>query len=163
MHGQPERSLDLSNCPGLPLNHIRAQGSGYIGYFSNHDYSSGTNSLYFFATPEQGEQFEGFYDQNDAFISNGTWYSLYNAYYHYYNEAPSTLTSVTVRFTGSTITPGDADGNGTVTVADAVLAMRCAMGLIDSIPCFENADIDGNGSITIADAVAILRLAMGLA
>ena len=116
----PMRSLDLSNCPNLPLDSITARGSGYIGYFSNHDYSSGANNLYVFASPEEGEQFEGFYDQADAFISNGTWYSLYNAYYHYYSDAPTDITAVCAHFTGSTVLPGDADGNGSVTVADAV-------------------------------------------
>ena len=160
----PMRSLDLSNCPNLPLDSITARGSGYIGYFSNHDYSSGANNLYVFASPEEGEQFEGFYDQADAFISNGTWYSLYNAYYHYYSDAPTDITAVCAHFTGSTVLPGDADGNGSVTVADAVLAMRCAMQLIGTDALnLANADIDGNGAVTIADAVAILRLAIGIA
>ena len=159
----PIRSLDLSRCAGLPLDSISAQGSGYIGYFSSHDYHSGNNDLYIFASPEQGEQFQGFYDRDGALISNGAWYDQFNAYYHHYGTTPNDVSHVVARFTGSAVVPGDSDGSGSVNIADAVLAMRYAMGLIDSLPCFENADMDGNGSITIADAVAILRVAMGLA
>ncbi len=55
---------------------------------------------------------------------------------------------------------GDADANGVVNVADALLVMRCAMGLESSVPSFNNADMDGDGELTMADAVAILRMAL---
>ncbi|MBR5947295.1 MAG: Ig-like domain-containing protein [Clostridia bacterium] len=58
---------------------------------------------------------------------------------------------------------GDADLNGSVTIADAVLALRHAAGLYELTGrAFTQADVDGNGSITVADAVAILRYAMDL-
>ena len=59
---------------------------------------------------------------------------------------------------------GDADGNGTVNVADALMTLRVAMGLpaASSIDA-SAADMDGNGSITVADALGILRRAMQLA
>ncbi len=58
---------------------------------------------------------------------------------------------------------GDIDANGSVNAADAILAMRHAMGLIalTAEQC-ERADIDENGSVGVSDAVAILRSAMGL-
>lgn len=60
--------------------------------------------------------------------------------------------------------PGDADVNGSVTIADAVLTLRHAMGLsLLSGQGFTNADMDNNGSVTTADAVAVLRIGMGLA
>lgn len=158
----PMRSLDLSRCAGLPLDSITAQGSGYIGYFSSHDYHSGNNDLYIFASPEQGEQFEGFYAPDGSLIANGAWYNQFGAYYHHYNTAPNDVSHVVARFTGSAVVPGDSDGSGSVTIADAILALRYSMGVIESLPCFENADMDGNGSVNISDAVAILRLAMGL-
>lgn len=62
------------------------------------------------------------------------------------------------------IVPGDADGNGQVTIADAVLALRCSMSLIgESDLNFTAADIDGDGRISVADAVSLLRISMGLA
>lgn len=58
---------------------------------------------------------------------------------------------------------GDADLNGSVTVADAVLALRHTTGLYElSGRAFIQADVNLDGSVTVADAVAILRYALGL-
>ena len=59
--------------------------------------------------------------------------------------------------------PGDADGNGTVNIADGIIALRFTLGLVDeSAIVFENADINGDGSVSVADAILILRIALGL-
>ncbi|MBQ7061335.1 MAG: dockerin type I repeat-containing protein, partial [Clostridia bacterium] len=59
--------------------------------------------------------------------------------------------------------PGDVDGNGTVTVSDAIMALRCAMGILTLTPeQFARADIDGSSTVTVSDAIMILRTAMGL-
>ena len=58
---------------------------------------------------------------------------------------------------------GDADGNGTVNVADALVTLRVAMGLLDASSINVNAaDMDGSGTIAVADALSILRRAMQL-
>ena len=58
---------------------------------------------------------------------------------------------------------GDADLNGSVTVADAVLALRHATGLHELTGrALEQADVDVDGSVTVVDALAILRYALGL-
>ena len=58
--------------------------------------------------------------------------------------------------------PGDCDGDGSVTVADALLAMRYAMGLIGADELdIDAANIDGSGTVDISDALTILRMAMG--
>ena len=69
-----------------------------------------------------------------------------------------------VEYSGTTaVLPGDTDNSGTVNVADALLAMRFAMGLLDeSMLNTQAADMDGNGTITVADAITILRIALGL-
>ena len=54
-------------------------------------------------------------------------------------------------------------GSGTVTAADALLVMRCALGTAELSP--ETAalcDADGDGNVTLSDAVLILRAALGL-
>ncbi|MBQ3937890.1 MAG: dockerin type I repeat-containing protein [Clostridia bacterium] len=56
--------------------------------------------------------------------------------------------------------PGDVDGDGEVTVSDALLVMRYAMGIISELPHIENADMDGSGVIDISDALLIMRRAM---
>lgn len=59
--------------------------------------------------------------------------------------------------------PGDVNGDGQITNADALMVIRHGMGLIqlpdNVIPI---ADINSDGVVNIADAVAIMRLAMHL-
>lgn len=58
---------------------------------------------------------------------------------------------------------GDVDGDGSVTVSDALICLRAAMGVIpqDGSLLLEG-DIDCDGELTVADALAILRRAMGI-
>lgn len=61
------------------------------------------------------------------------------------------------------VMPGDADGDGRVTAADARLALRCAVRLETPAPENERAtDADGDGALTAADARWMLRAAVGL-
>lgn len=55
--------------------------------------------------------------------------------------------------------PGDVDGDGQVTIADAALVARIALNLVESVPA---ADFDGDGSVTIADAALTARKALNL-
>lgn len=71
--------------------------------------------------------------------------------------------SMTALIGAASATPGDVDANGSVTVADAVLSLRCALGLITlEGSALLAADIDGSGTVSVADALMILRIAMGL-
>ena len=60
--------------------------------------------------------------------------------------------------------PGDANGDGTVGVDDALFALRSGMSLVsvgeELLPVL---DVNGDGAVTLSDALAILRMAMGLA
>lgn len=56
---------------------------------------------------------------------------------------------------------GDLDGDGEVTVADALLLMRASMGLTE-LDYPRLADMNANGSIDIADAIILLRRSMGI-
>ena len=56
---------------------------------------------------------------------------------------------------------GDADGDGSLTYNDALLALRYSIGLAE----LENvalADVDGDGDVTYNDALTILRMSIGL-
>ncbi len=59
-----------------------------------------------------------------------------------------------------TITLGDLDKDGNVTVTDALTILRMAVGLEASSNL---ADLDGSGEVTVADALQALRIAVGLA
>lgn len=59
---------------------------------------------------------------------------------------------------------GDADENGVVDINDALLVLRCAMGLI--VPTqgnIDHGDVNCSGSLDTEDALKILRIALGLA
>ncbi len=61
------------------------------------------------------------------------------------------------------VTHGDVDLNGTVQVADAILALRYQMGLIGlTDEQLEQAEVNGKEGISIADSILILRYAMGI-
>ena len=57
----------------------------------------------------------------------------------------------------------DVDGDGSVTIADALLVIRCSLGLTEldesAAAC---ADADGNGTVDMFDSLMILRMAMGM-
>ncbi|MCR5611187.1 MAG: dockerin type I repeat-containing protein [Clostridiales bacterium] len=58
---------------------------------------------------------------------------------------------------------GDADGNGAVEAADALLILRYSMGIIgDEGIHLENCDYDGSGRIDATDALLVLRKSMGI-
>ena len=63
---------------------------------------------------------------------------------------------------GSGGTPGDANGDGTVDVTDALLVLRYAMGLVNTIPGMSACDVNGDGVVDMTDALVILRIAMGI-
>ena len=73
-------------------------------------------------------------------------------------------TDVYTVYTSGTGTPGDADGNGVVNSADALLIMRYAMGYHDLISDANLllCDADGNGVVNSADALLLMRISMGL-
>ena len=90
------------------------------------------------------------YPENDIFIG---WFDG--------GELVSRELECTVTDGGSyrAVFAGDADGDGALTISDAVLVLRMSMNLLDT----ENyADVNGNGSVDVSDAIMILRFAMGI-
>ena len=67
-----------------------------------------------------------------------------------------------VAFSGDAgMADGDVDGDGIVSVSDALLAMRGAMGTITlTASQLAHADLDGDGTVTASEALAIMRMAM---
>lgn len=58
--------------------------------------------------------------------------------------------------------PGDADDNGFVEAADALIVLRYSMGMDQIVPNERNADVNDNGTIDAEDALIILRMSMGI-
>lgn len=147
--------LDLTNNP-IAIKTVSAEGSGFIGVKTviHGEYLVPAIS----AVPAPGSTFCGWYDATDGTLISTEAELVIDreACYYPYNFI--------ARFTAST--PGgigDVDGDGVVRVSDAVLIMRCALGLIEFTPeqilC---GDVDGDGVIKIADAVMVIRIALGL-
>ena len=74
-------------------------------------------------------------------------------------SADSTVTAV---YTANGIM-GDVDGDGRVTIADAVAIMRHALDLTH-IPeqYLPFADVNGDGTVNLSDAVTVMRMAIGV-
>ena len=61
------------------------------------------------------------------------------------------------------LAPGDVNGDGSVDIEDALLAMRAALELVDLPDAgMAAADVNGDGSVTLVDALIILRRVLGL-
>lgn len=58
-------------------------------------------------------------------------------------------------------TPGDVDVDGSITVTDALMILRRAMGILQ-LPSDDPADYDGNGTVDVTDALTVLRIAMSI-
>jgi hypothetical protein len=59
--------------------------------------------------------------------------------------------------------PGDVDGDDRLTITDALLALRHALGLQPLGPAqLRAADINADGEVNVRDAVLILKKEMGL-
>ena len=143
--------LDLSTNPLLFLDHIRSEGNGTIGYF----YTSIDDFGVVMADACDGSNFIGWYSEDGELLTENAYPTV---------DSFGEQTVIVARFAESVpIAPGDIDANGEVSVADALLAMRCAMGILELTPNQQSAgDMDGNGTIEIDDALLIMRLARGL-
>ena len=146
--------LDLTN-NRIDIDTVSAEGPGFIGVKTviPGEYLVPAIS----AVPAPGSTFCGWYATDGTLVSTEAELVIdrEECYYPY---------NFIARFTAST--PGgigDVDGDGVVRVSDAVLIMRCALGLIEFTPeqilC---GDVDDDGVIKIADAVMVVRIALGL-
>ena len=152
--GNQLTELDLSNNPQIDIDTISAEGSGFIGVGTEWD--ENYDKWYCIkAVPVPGNSFCGWYAVDGTLLSTNVEINR--------NDFDG-VNDFVAKFTAST--PGgigDVDGDGVVRVSDAVLIMRCALGLIEFTPeqilC---GDVDDDGVIKIADAVMVIRIALGL-
>ena len=80
------------------------------------------------------------------------------------DSAAQAVSEATAALVEASFIKGDLDGDGEITVADALVALRIAAKLAAETPeSVETGDTDGDGEITVADALAILRVAAKLA
>ena len=71
--------------------------------------------------------------------------------------------TIIARFSAAPFVPGDADSDGVLTVTDALVCLRLAMGIVELPSEMQQIlDMDSDGSVTVTDAIIILRTAMGI-
>lgn len=72
--------------------------------------------------------------------------------------ADTTITAIYASSMGT----GDVDGSGSITILDAIMILRRAVGVLGTNSGFipQQADVDGDGTITISDAIMTMRFAI---
>lgn len=140
----------------LPHFTVETEGGGSIGI--RVDIVDGWNervqTIVAYPYEEFDFQFKGWYDESGNLISENLAFQipLEITEGHYYAV-----------FSEIEYEPGDIDGDGEVTVADALLALRCSMGILELTPGqIEAGDMNESGAIEVSDAIIILRTAMSL-
>ena len=73
------------------------------------------------------------------------------------------VVTITFTVTNSAFIQGDMDGDGEITVADALSVLRIAAKLVPETPdALAKGDMDGDGTLTVSDALRVLRIAAKL-
>ena len=140
--------LDFSSNPGLPFDSITAEGAGFIAYTYMENGGPFLDEAAV-AEPAPGSTFVGWYTPLGGFISDSP----------VLRTDETNAMELVARFEGGI--PGDANGDGTVDLADALLVLRFALGIAElgnETVC----DMNGDGAVDVQDALYILRRAMGL-
>lgn len=147
--GNSIKQLDLTNNPLIPYESITTRGSGYIGVGREEEEAGPFGAV---ATAAGEAAFMGWYDEQGELISSDTvlW------------ADGEEFGRVVAKFVSSVL-PGDANGDGAVDSADALLVMRYSMGLASIDPAYlASCDMNGDGAVDSADALLLMRTAMGL-
>jgi plastocyanin len=82
--------------------------------------------------------------------------------YRYYCEVHPFLQRGIIIVGGQGGLVGDVNCGGNVDAIDAALILQYSAGLINSLPCEENADVNGSGAIDSIDAALVLQFTAGL-
>ena len=154
------------NVPALALHiMLDSEGDGFVGVDWERAYNPDTdyfeNKITAVAVPAENAEFLGWYNASSELVSTDERYFLGL-------DADIGNLGLTARFSEAEepepeIIPGDFDGDGVITVEDAIMILRAAVNLFEPAPeKFAACDFDGDGQITITDAVLTLRAAMSV-
>ena len=108
--------------------------------------------------PEKDGRYEGIYS---AFIYNGEYRITFYARNTKGNIITSSPTIFTVTGGQSTGTPGDINGNKSVNLTNAILAMQIAAGMNPSGTSITG-DVNNDGRIGLAELIYILQKVAGI-
>ncbi|MBR3459164.1 MAG: leucine-rich repeat domain-containing protein, partial [Clostridia bacterium] len=152
--------LDLSHNPYLPLDCVKSEGNGTIGYLWYED-DIGTD-MFVQAVPNNGAEFVGWYNEAGELIASAEECDFCddsNAYEWYFLFTDETV--LIAKFTEAEPIPGDADGDGELTNEDVLLLMRAVMELEElTDEMLANCDMNGDGVVNFTDALIMLRMVL---
>lgn len=163
-HNNKLMELDWSN-ENFDI-YLNAEEHGYVGVRREIDAGYDYTYLYAVANAQPGYSFVGWYDRFGARISTNLEFCFgsYNmTYFENFYTTFDDLEFTAIFRRNATSQIGDVDGDGNITVQDAVLAARIALNIIG----FTNeqylcADYDQDGEVRVADAIQIARRALNL-
>ena len=155
--GNALKEIDLSTVPILFFDLVRAEGNGYVSLRMDYGFDEEAQDYIYWqiaeAKPADGEVFIGWYSESGELISEELELTEFDA----------GVSRIAARFSGETLIPGDADGSGSVDTTDALLTLRCALGISgNEAEMLASCDMDGSGTIDTTDALIILRMALGI-
>ena len=138
--GSTFTSMDFDLYDISKTMHVRAFGNGSIAV--RHDPRYYGDEIRLYAVPENEGSFLGWYLNNECV-----------------SEELEMVVDDGGNYTA--VFGGDANGDGAITVTDAILALRASMGVVE-LANADMADVNGSGSVDVGDAIIILRFAMGI-
>ena len=142
--------LDLSSNTKLPIDHIYAEGKGYVGYDNCHD----SNQLN--AKRQTNERFLGWYNEDGELLSTDAEWDI----------TDRTETVFIAKFTGGEpeIIPGDADGDGELTFNDVTALYYYLLNgdMTGMTPeSLASADLNNDGVVSVSDITLMFNLLLG--
>lgn len=149
------RTLDLTANPLIPLDFLRMADGGlkYVSCYYAMDAEYSSESL-FFISANCGEgctTYHGWYGEDGRYLTSAI----------VFEPTPEMGRRFVARFTAPAQTPGDADGSGSVDLADALRIMRISMGMLP-MQSGAGADVNGDGIVNMIDAMLVMRRSMGI-
>ncbi len=132
----------------------RVEGNGYIwlAVYSDEE-DSYWRSDEIEVEGSDGEPFEGWYDESGNLICEDA---------RLYFDEGATGVFIAKFVSDDEPIPGDVDGDGEISAADALMLLRFCVGESQSID-LSSADANGDGVIDLMDALIVLRMAIGAA
>ena len=151
--------LDLSHNPHFPLDYVKSEGNGTIGY----GYSEGEDYdlVDVSAVHNSGAEFVGWFNEEGDLIASADDCFYHDNQYVWYYYGHTDETVLIAKFTEAEPIPGDADGDGELTNEDVLLLMRAVMELEElTDDMIAACDINGDGVVNFIDALIMLRMVL---
>lgn len=149
------KTLDLRSNPlitGVKYLRMADSGNKFISCYIAQDPEYNNENI-FFISADCGDActtYNGWYTEDGRFITT----------YPVFTPTAENGTSFVARFTLYGAAPGDADGSGSVDIADALSIMRISMSL-SPLQSGAGPDVNGDGIVNMTDAVLVMRRSMG--